>query len=39
MKNVTLIMVTHEPYVADMAERSIFVLDGKIEEDKMNGIR
>jgi putative ABC transport system ATP-binding protein len=38
-EKVTLIMVTHEQYVADMAERSIFVLDGKIEKDKMNGIR
>jgi ABC-type lipoprotein export system ATPase subunit len=34
-----LIMVTHEQYVADMAERSIFVLDGKIEKDKKNGFR
>jgi putative ABC transport system ATP-binding protein len=38
-EKVTLIMVTHEQYVADMAERSIFVLDGKIEKDKKNGIR
>ena len=31
-ENVTLIMVTHEEYVAKKAERSIYVLDGKIEE-------
>jgi len=29
-ENVTLVMVTHEPYVAEMAERKIKVLDGKI---------
>jgi putative ABC transport system ATP-binding protein len=35
-ENVTLIMVTHEPYVANVADRSIFVLDGMIKEEKMN---
>lgn len=30
-ENVTLIMVTHEPYVAEKADRSIYVLDGKIK--------
>ncbi len=35
-ENVTLVMVTHEPYVADMADRSIFVLDGKIKDERMN---
>jgi len=30
-ENVTLIMVTHEPYVAKKADRSIYVLDGKIK--------
>jgi len=34
-EKVTLIMVTHEPYVAKMADRSIFVMDGRIEEDKI----
>ncbi len=29
-KNVTLVMVTHEPYVGNMADRIINVLDGKI---------
>ncbi len=32
-KNVTLVMVTHEPYVANMADRIITVLDGKIKEE------
>ncbi len=35
-ENVTLIMVTHEQNVADMAERSIYVLDGKIKEENSN---
>ncbi|HML05563.1 MAG TPA: ABC transporter ATP-binding protein [Methanobacterium sp.] len=35
-ENVTIIVVTHEPYVANMADRSIFVLDGKISEEKVN---
>lgn len=30
-ENVTLIIVTHEQYVADMADRSVFVLDGKLK--------
>lgn len=33
-ENVTLVMVTHEPYVANMAERVITVRDGKIIEEK-----
>jgi len=33
-ENVTLVMVTHEPYVANMAERIITVRDGKIIEEK-----
>jgi len=32
-ENVTLVMVTHEPYVANMADRIITVLDGKIKEN------
>ncbi|MBI5680977.1 MAG: ABC transporter ATP-binding protein [Methanobacterium sp.] len=35
-ENVTLVMVTHEPYVANMADRIITVLDGKIREETMN---
>ncbi len=34
--NVTLIIVTHESYVANMANRTIKILDGKIKEDKIN---
>ena len=30
-ENVTLVMVTHEPYVGNMAERIVTVLDGKIQ--------
>jgi len=37
-ENVTLVMVTHEPYVANMANRIITVLDGKIREEKRNNI-
>jgi putative ABC transport system ATP-binding protein len=33
-ENVTLVMVTHEPYVANMAERIITVRDGEIIEEK-----
>ena len=32
-ENVTLVMVTHEPYVGNMAERIITVLDGKCLTD------
>ncbi|MGZ7108836.1 MAG: ABC transporter ATP-binding protein [Methanobacterium sp.] len=35
-EKVTLIMVTHEPYVANMADRIISVFDGKIREEKTN---
>ncbi len=31
-ENVTLVLVTHEPYVANMADRILNVLDGKITE-------
>ena len=31
-ENVTLVMVTHEPYVAEMADRKIKVLDGAVAE-------
>ena len=37
-ENVTLIMVTHESYVANMADRIINVLDGKIRDDSTNNI-
>ena len=32
-ENVTLVMVTHEPYVGNMAERIVTVLDGKCQID------
>jgi putative ABC transport system ATP-binding protein len=32
-ENVTLIIVTHSPYVANMADRSITVLDGEIKDE------
>ena len=35
-ENTTLIMVTHEHNVAERAQRSIYVLDGKIKEEKLN---
>ena len=35
-ENVTLVMVTHEPYVGNMAERIITVLDGKCLTDNKN---
>lgn len=38
-ENVTLVMVTHEPYVANMADRIITVLDGKIREEKVNNVQ
>lgn len=34
--NVTLIVVTHEPYIANMADRTIKILDGKITSDILN---
>ncbi|MGB9977829.1 ABC transporter ATP-binding protein [Methanobacterium sp.] len=37
-ENVTLVMVTHEPYVANMADKIITVRDGKIIEEKSNNI-
>ncbi|MGZ4856820.1 MAG: ABC transporter ATP-binding protein [Methanobacteriaceae archaeon] len=32
LENVTLLMVTHEPYVAEMADKIINVLDGKVSK-------
>ncbi|EKQ54691.1 MAG: ABC-type antimicrobial peptide transport system, ATPase component [Methanobacterium sp. Maddingley MBC34] len=34
-ENVTLVMVTHEPYVGNMAERIVNVLDGKIQNSNL----
>ncbi len=33
-KNITLIVVTHEPHIADMARRRITIEDGRILEDR-----
>jgi putative ABC transport system ATP-binding protein len=33
----TIILVTHEKYIADHANRTIHLLDGKISDDKRNG--
>ncbi len=35
-EKVTLVMVTHEPYVANMGDRIITVFDGKIQEEQTN---
>jgi putative ABC transport system ATP-binding protein len=36
IENVTLLLVTHEPYVANMADRKISLKDGKIKEDRIS---
>jgi len=38
-RGVTLVMVTHEPGIADHAQRIIFLRDGQIVSDKLNGAR
>lgn len=35
----TIIMITHEPYIAAYAQRTIKIFDGMIESDKKNGRR
>jgi len=35
----TIVMVTHEPGIADHAERVIYLLDGQIASDRQNGTR
>ncbi len=34
--NHTIILITHEPYVAEHADRIIHIVDGAILEDKKN---
>lgn len=38
-QGATIVMVTHEPGIADHAERIIYLLDGQIASDKLNGAR
>lgn len=36
-QGATIVMVTHEPGIADHAERIIYLLDGQIASDRQNG--
>ncbi|MFH1781400.1 MAG: ABC transporter ATP-binding protein [Patescibacteria group bacterium] len=38
-KGNTIILITHEPYIASYAQRIIKIFDGKIESDKTNSKR
>ena len=38
-QGATIVMVTHEPGLANHAERVIFLRDGQIVSDKLNGVR
>jgi putative ABC transport system ATP-binding protein len=38
-QGATIVMVTHEPGIADHAGRIIYLLDGEIASDKMNGTK
>jgi putative ABC transport system ATP-binding protein len=38
-RGATIVMVTHEPGLADHAERVLFLQDGQIVSDKLNGLR
>jgi putative ABC transport system ATP-binding protein len=38
-KGNTIILVTHEEYIADHADRTIHLFDGKVKEDVRNGKR
>ncbi len=34
----TIVMVTHEEYIADQTERTVVLVDGKLATDKRNGV-
>jgi putative ABC transport system ATP-binding protein len=36
---ITVLLVTHEPDIADFAKRQIVFRDGKVKADKMNSDR
>jgi putative ABC transport system ATP-binding protein len=36
-KGITVIMVTHDPEIAEQAKRTVWIRDGLIESDKRNG--
>ena len=36
-KNITIVLVTHDPEVAEAAEKTIFLRDGEIERIEING--
>lgn len=38
-KKHTIILITHETYTAELAERIIFIRDGKVESDKLIHVR
>ncbi|MBU3925257.1 ATP-binding cassette domain-containing protein, partial [Patescibacteria group bacterium] len=38
-KKHTIILITHETYTAELAERIIFIRDGKVESDKITHVR
>jgi putative ABC transport system ATP-binding protein len=38
-RGATIVMVTHEPGIADHAERVLYLLDGQIVSDRLNGAR